>query len=374
MRLCILLSDPIEDTLKKGEVKLRYFNPRNIFDEIHILNPSWNKIELESIKLMVGNAKVTVYPIGKINIANLHRRKKFVLGLVRSINPNVIRSYNPLIQGWLAAYCSKNLKIPFYLSLHADYENEIELEYKNSKQRIKYLKLLFTRILTQKKSISSADVVTCAYKSLIPYAKNSGAKRIEVVYNRVSLEQFNRDAIPALELDKPIILNVGNFRKIKNQECLIHAVKDLDVFLVLIGRGELLSKMQSLVRELSIEKKVIFIESVEHSKIQNYYTSALIQAVPIKGSGIPIPVLEGLAAGCITVIAEPNRDKDEPIDNFVTYVKNDPQSFRSAFLEILKNTSKYKTKTLAAKEVLVNICSEAMEQKEYELYQHLMYK
>ncbi|OLC91682.1 MAG: hypothetical protein AUI92_07160 [Thaumarchaeota archaeon 13_1_40CM_3_38_6] len=372
MKLCIFPSDPIEDIVRKGEVKPGYLNPENIFDEIYIINPSHNKVEIDLIQKMAGTAKIIIHPIGKINLINLLKEKKSILNLVKIVAPDVIRSYNPLIQGYLAAYCSNKLKIPFYLSLHADYKNEIELEYKRSNQKMKYLKLLLTRMITEKKSITSADVVTCAYRSLIPYAKKSGAKRIEVVYNRVDLQQFNKNVKPAMKLEKPIILNVGNFRKIKNQECLIHAIKELDVFLVFIGRGEMLEEMRTLVKKLNIEKKVIFIEAVEHSKIQNYYASALIHAMPIKGSGIPIPALEGLASGCITVMAEPNREKDESIDAFVTYVKNDPQSFRSAFLEILDHIDKYKNKTLAAKEVLLKISSEEMEKKESGIYQSLI--
>ncbi|NIU00763.1 MAG: glycosyltransferase family 1 protein, partial [Nitrosopumilaceae archaeon] len=34
----------------------------------------------------------------------------------------MIRAYNPLIEGWLAARCAKRLQIPFVLSVHTQYD------------------------------------------------------------------------------------------------------------------------------------------------------------------------------------------------------------------------------------------------------------
>ena len=177
---------------------------------------------------------------------------------------------------------------------------------------------------------------------------------------------------PALKLDKPIVLNVGNLRKIKNQECLIHAIKDLDVYLVLIGRGEMHESLKSLARNLGIESKVIFMDSIDHSKIQNYYTSAIIFAMPLKGSGVTIPTLEALASGCITVVADPNRQKNEPYDPIIHYVRNDPKSFHDIFEKIIKNPSQYTQNPEKVETILKSIDEDAMERSEAEIYKSII--
>ena len=36
LKLCVFPTDPIIEYFKKGEIKDRYFNPLDLFDEIHI--------------------------------------------------------------------------------------------------------------------------------------------------------------------------------------------------------------------------------------------------------------------------------------------------------------------------------------------------
>lgn len=372
MKLCVFPSDPVQEYVKKGEIKERYYNPLNIFDEIHIMNPSDEKVDTDSIKPMAGNAKIIVHPIGKSNLLGMHLKKSSVINEVRKIGPDAIRSYNQLIQGWLAAMCSKKLDLPYYLSIHADYEREIEQEYKESGRTLRYHNLHTTRTLTQQVSISSANCVTVHHKGLVDYARRNGAKRIEVVYNRVNLSQFSRNVEPALQMDKPIILNVGNMRKIKNQECLIEAIKGIDANLVLIGRGEMLDSLKTFAKETGVKDRVTFIEFVEHSKIQRYYSSALIFAMPLKGSGVTIPTLEALASDCITVVSNPERPLDEPYDPIIHYVKNDPQSFHDMFAKIIKDPPKYSQNTDKVHNILKTIDEEAMERKEAEIYKSLI--
>ena len=55
---------------------------------------------------------------------------------------------------------------------------------------------------------------------------------------------------------------IKNLRKIKNQECLIRAISDLDVYLVIVGKGEMKNKLKALTHELKLDNNVIFIDSM----------------------------------------------------------------------------------------------------------------
>ena len=372
-KLCIFPSDPLDAYVAKGEIKPRYFNPNNFFDEVHFMNPTSESIDKNLIQELVGNAHLHIHNIGKNNLITAHFKKNNILKQIKVMNPDVIRSYNPLIQGLIASFCSKKLKIPYFISIHGDYKNEIENEYKNSGKIIKFLKLWITRNITEKDSIGLANVITCIHKGLIPYIKDCGGTNIVVLYNRVNLEQFQNNK-PVLIKDKPIILNVGNLRKIKNQECLIRAISDLDVYLVLVGKGEMKNKLKALTHELKLDNNVIFIDSVKHSEIQNYYASAKIFAMPLKGSGITIPTLEALATGCITVVSKSNRELNEPYDSVINYVENTPEGFRRIFHDVLNNEEQYLEQKEQTFEILEEISGDVMEEKELKIYESLTSK
>ena len=38
MKLCIFPNDPLQAYYDKGEIKERYYNPNNLFDEVHFIN------------------------------------------------------------------------------------------------------------------------------------------------------------------------------------------------------------------------------------------------------------------------------------------------------------------------------------------------
>lgn len=55
MKLCIFPNDPIKAYYQKGEIKERYFNPDNCFNEIHVISFVGRDIE-EEVKELAGNA------------------------------------------------------------------------------------------------------------------------------------------------------------------------------------------------------------------------------------------------------------------------------------------------------------------------------
>ena len=75
MIACIFPNDPIQAYFEKGEIKERYFNPNDIFDEIHIISFTEKDIEESKVQKIAGNAKLIIHSVGEINLKN---RKKYV--------------------------------------------------------------------------------------------------------------------------------------------------------------------------------------------------------------------------------------------------------------------------------------------------------
>ena len=82
-RLCIFPNDPIIRYYEKGEIKDRYFNPDNFFDEIHIISFIDKDIEEEEIQKIAGKAKLKIHSVGKINLKNRLKNKQKILNLVK---------------------------------------------------------------------------------------------------------------------------------------------------------------------------------------------------------------------------------------------------------------------------------------------------
>lgn len=369
-KICIFPSDPINAYYEKGEIKERYFNPCGFFDEVHIISLCEEDIEENKVQIIAGDAKLKVYPMGKFSLLNFFSYRNKVLKLIKEIKPDVIRAYNPLIQGYYAVYCGKDINIPTAVSIHGDYSilhNIMVLGLK-----FWFLKSIMSRLLIEPPVLRNATKVICAYQFLVQYAKKRGAKDIEVIYNRVDTTRFNKNN-NVIRTDSPTIICVGNQIKGKNPENLIKAVKPLNVNLLLIGDGPLHPYLVKLVNNLGIENKVKFIKFVPHSEIHEYYASADIFAIPIEYGGVCIPVIEAMASSLPVVVPKPRwEDSPELVGGIAIVVENTPEAFRKAFKKLISNPELRKELGEKGRKRALEIDGKIMEEKEMKLYKELV--
>lgn len=368
--LCVFPTDPIQAYFDKGEIKLRYFNPNNLFDEIHVISTFDTDIDPSKVQEIAGNAKLFIHPVGKINLKNYKKKLPNVLKKVQEINPDIIRAYNPLIQGWLATKCANKINIPLVVSLHINYDKD---KHAFSKDRglFYFLKMRYVLKKIEPHVIQNANKIICVHKSVSNYAKRLGGKEIEIIYNRVYLDQFSNQVKKALEFNKPVIIFVARLAKSKNQECLIEAIKDMDVILLLIGDGPNYQSLVNLVSSLNCNNKVKFIKSVPNAEIPKYYAAADIFAAPVIDKGIGISFLEAMASGLPTIIRKVPGEHEE-LEDAAYMVDNNPESFKNAIKEILKNQKIRDDLSRKSLEMAQKLDGTAMEKKEEELYLELL--
>ena len=372
--LCIFPNDPLISYYKKGEIKDRYFNPCNFFNEIHVISLFDDEIKEDKVKKMAGNAILKIHRIGKVNLSNYKSFEQKIISLVSTINPSLIRAFNPRVQGWLAAKTSLKLHIPLVISLHTNYKQQMELA-KNTQKFFRYLKLKYASIKLEKFSLENADAVICVYEFIVPYAKKLGAKNIHVIYNKVDTQRFSDKVKKKFFSVKPTILSVGRLIDQKNHHYLIESMKDLDAKLLIIGDGPNFKSLSSLSKKLDLTNKIEMIKKVPNEELPEYYVSCDLYAQPMENlGGIPIPVLEAMSCGLPIVMSKHSSDYSEIIDEAVVFVENNPSSFSNAFKRILTNPEykeKLKTKSLS---VINKISGTKMEEKELTLYKTLIEK
>jgi len=372
--LCIFPNDPLISYYKKGEIKDRYFNPCNFFNEIHVISLFDDEIKEDKVKKMAGNAILKIHRMGKVNLSNYKSFEQKIISLVSTINPSLIRAFNPRVQGWLAAKASLKLHIPLVISLHTNYKQQMELA-KNTQKFFRYLKLKYASIKLEKFSLENADAVICVYEFIVPYAKKLGAKNIHIIYNKVDTQRFSDKIKKKFFSDKPTILSVGRLIDQKNHHYLIESMKDLDAKLLIIGDGPNFKSLSSLGKKLDLTNKIEMIKKVPNEELPEYYVSCDLYAQPMENlGGIPIPVLEAMSCGLPIVMSKHSSDYSEIIDEAVVFVENNPSSFTNAFKQILTNPEykeKLKTKSLS---VINKISGTKMEEKELTLYKTLIKK
>jgi len=374
-KLCVFPNDPMKTSLEKGEIKERYFNPKNLFDEVHIVSLFDNDVEEDKVKIVAGDATFKIHVVGKVNLLNRNRKKKDIINLIKTIKPDVLRAFNPLLQGWMAAQAKKELEIPLVISLHGDYDKDLRYFAKKNKDYKTYFKLLYSKSALEAFSIQSADEVIIIYDFLREYAKKMGAKSINLIYNRIDLSQFSPKVRPAFEESKPVIICVGRLMKEKNQECLIRAVKDLDVILMIIGDGVEYENLVKLTKQLQIQRKVRFEKSIPHEKIPYYYAAADLFALPIKYGGFAIPALEAAASGLPVILPKQEFDQSPGIiRDFALLVDNTPESFKDAIQKVLADTELRDEMIRKGHAAVKMISGDLMEEKEKELYLKLLQK
>ena len=119
---------------------------------------------------------------------------------------------------------------------------------------------------------------------------------------------LNSDVLKKYGIKEPYFLFLSSLKPSKNIEGLIRAFYNLEprtYNLVIAGKKAwLYDKIFSLVKELNLEKRVIFTGFVEESEVPVLMTHAAAFVMPSFFEGFGIPVLEAMACGSPVVVSK----------------------------------------------------------------------
>lgn len=371
MKLCVFPNDPLISYFEKGEIKENYFNPGDFFDEVHCISNSEKDVDVNKVQKLAGNAKFQIHCVGKINLRNYKKYFENVIELVNKIEPNIIRAYNPYVEGWLAAKCSKELKIPLVVSLHTQYDYRKEKIFKLNFK--KYVALKISEKNIEPFVLQNATKIIVVYDMIKSYVKKFTDKEPETIYNKVDQKLF----FPKSEKTsnkKPIIISVGNLIEEKNHQCIIEAMSGIDAKLIIIGKGKLYERLLSLIKQHSLENKIKIIESVPHEEIAEFYKNADIFALAYdpKIESVPMPVMEAMSCGLPVVISKAPREYSTGLEEFGIIAERNPESFRNKINWILADKKELRRYSEKSKLKSKEFDSEIIEEKEIKIYQKLL--
>lgn len=169
-------------------------------------------------------------------------------------------------------------------------------------------------------------------------------KKIHAVPNGVGVEFFINK--PHKLHKKPRLLFVGRLNYQKNLKQLLYALDGIsDKFATtIVGDGELKDELINLASSLKL-KNVSFVGSASGETLVEYYKKADIFVLPSEREGMPLVLLEAMAAGLPIVATKVTGNKDvvKHGKNGLLVPYDNAKSMRASLLRIVGSKDKYTT-------------------------------
>ena len=205
---------------------------------------------------------------------------------------DLIHAHGPLPCGHAAALLSRELKIPYVVSVHGlDAFSTAQVKGSAGKWCERISRMVYR----------SASRVIC----VSGHVRDEVVARAEtecltaVVYNGVDPTMFH----PSLENRnfEPVILSVGNLIPTKGHQCLLHAMARLKqkfptVTCQIIGDGPELSRLAALSDQLGISSRVHFLGRQSRRAVADAFRQCTVFALPSRYEGLGCVYLEAMSS------------------------------------------------------------------------------
>jgi len=343
-KLLIILSDRISEIIAKGEIIDRYYNPGDVFDEVHFLMIGDDRPDGRHLQKLVGRAHFHVhnYPAGRRVFLRtlgwrpvlLRRWAKGAVGLAARIRPSLVRCHGAHLNAYVASEIKRVLGVPYLVSLHINPDEDVRGRDAGFIERLRN-----TAIRTvEKTALRNADLVMPVYRPIVPYLERLGVRRYEVCYNVLNPAHLKEKADYALH--SPVrIISVGRQFHEKNPDNLIRAVASLpNVQLTLVGDGSYHDYLRRVADETGCGERFVFHRALSNDALCSMLPEFDIFAVHSEYWEIAKSVLEPLLCGMPVII---NRRAGEPVpeltQDICMLIDNSVEGYRDAILALVRD-------------------------------------
>lgn len=336
-KLMLILDDYLTNIVHKGEVVANYYNPGDIFNEVHIIlinNDciSENSFEFNEIQKMVGTAKLFIYNFPKPSFFKTFGWNIFMgvwyhkaLKLAEEIEPDVVRTYNNFLDAYLAYIIKNNMKIPYIISLH-DSTRFGMLDFKGK------LKLL---VLNRKINLcmKNANKIIAVYYSIFDYANQYNDKVTHLLYNSVNVKFISRKVDYDIDCENKLhLLNINRQIKGKNPKNIIKAISNLNCDLTIIGDGALHIDLIKIA-DKNTSGKVFFIKNIPNNILCSRLFNYDLLVSNCDYVGISKSIIEAAWAGLPIIINKQIGNMKDFEGNWVYICEDTEDSYRDAILQ-----------------------------------------
>lgn len=342
--LLVIIPDRLSLIVRKGEVTPRYYNPGNLFREVHILLINDDRPDATGVQAMVGDANLTIHNL-PASMDTFVRSFGWRPSLLRSwaapaariaerLGAELVRCHGNGLNAFAALEIKRALGIPYVVSLHGN----PDVDYNRGRlgrtwqRKIAGVAIESVEIV----SITNADFVAPVYSPIVPYLEKHGVSRYEVIHNAVACDGAEKTnyAIHG----RVRALCVGRQESLqKDPSPIIEAVAALpSVDLTLIGDGDLHESLRALAARLGIERRVRFIRNMPNADVLNEMIRAdvyiycsdnwEISKTCIEASLIGLPIILNRRRGGLA---------DELVGDHVLAVEQSAEGYRAALQTLI---------------------------------------
>lgn len=190
--LMVIVPDRVSDFVNKGEVIDRYYNPKNLFEEVHVVMTNDDRPRRDLMQRMVGDARLHLHNLPdsrKVFLPTLGWRPWLLghwagkaLDLARTVRPALIRCHGALLNAFAAATIKRTLGIPYVVSLHINPDEDVRGRAHSGVKRL----VTWAQQDIERIGLLNADLVMPVYKPIVPYLQRLGVAQYEVCYNSLN--------------------------------------------------------------------------------------------------------------------------------------------------------------------------------------------
>ncbi len=221
-----------------------------------------------------------------------------IVGQVRELQGShridLIHAHGPLPCGHAAMLLSKELGLPYVVSVHGlDAFSTVQVSGRPGE---------WCRRISQRVYQSSRRVICVSERVREQVLEGTGPSvRTSVVYNGVDPDLFSPGSSESSS-GGPVVLCVGNLIPIKGHEVLVRAVAALApefpaLKLEIIGDGPEQPRLQALAQQLEIADRVCFLGRQSRQKVAAAMRRCTVFALPSRYEGLGCVYLEAMSVG-----------------------------------------------------------------------------
>jgi glycosyltransferase involved in cell wall biosynthesis len=358
--------------LKKGEYIARYYNPKNVFDEVHLILTNNDKPDIEQLQFSSGKAKLFIHNLPRPDFLRTLGWRSFLIDnwiqngvdIVQGIDPQLIRVHNNFLEGFLAQKIKQLVGIPYVVSIHHS-----EHQFRNTFQR-KILGWLLSGYETG--SLREADAVIGVYKSNFAYAQELKGNDPRLIYNVVSDKIAKKSDYSISK--RPRLITINQQKQRKNPANIIRAIRNIDCEYWIVGNGPAHQDLQELVREEGLEHKVQFHTGIPNDQLTHMLKDFDLHVSHCDVWGMSKTVVESSLAALPTLINfHPTIPIPEYDDSWIMRCDNTATSYAAHIERALKDEGlRRKFGRNAYKHATNNFGPKLMEKKLANLYTEKM--
>ncbi|MBM4200928.1 MAG: glycosyltransferase family 4 protein [Gammaproteobacteria bacterium] len=341
-RLMVIVCDRWSTILKKGEVVDRYFNPGEVFDDVHLVLTNDDRPDPASMQRLVGSARLHLHnlPAGPRLFAVSLGWRPWLLGhwadravaLAQQVRPDLIRCHGAHLNAFAAARIKARLHVPYVVSLHINPDEDVRGRAHTVSDRL----AAHAQRRLEAIGLRAADRVLAVYRPIVSYLERLGIEHYEVFYNVLNPAHLERKRDYSLH-DPVRIISVGRQMAAKDPSALIRAVASLPgTALTLVGDGPYHDRLRTVAAEAGAADRVRFLPSLPNDELCRLLPKQDIFATHSEYWEIAKAVLEPLLTGLPVVL---NRRLGAPVpeltDELCVLVENTPEGYRGALERLM---------------------------------------